>query len=317
MRSAARREWPALLALVASLIALAMLSMPQFADAGERSQDAVRRSQEIAEQLADMTRGNVEAIAEAGRLAAEGARSLSRDVIAKGREGVEETAEAIRTLAEAKSPTEFVQLQGEFARASFDRMVAQSSRFTESFVKLAGEAIQPLSNRATANAERVNSFTRYYLAMLGLIDYELCPAVPPELILIGTGLGFTMLTLLIAVQQAVERTLLDPVDQVGLGGPALGSGGADQLQSGLTDLAGQQLVDQRHLRRGFRLGRVMHGAADIVRGGAGSSVTSSGRRGRSTSRRRLRPSRCCRRRPTASVGRRRRRGVRPRGGGRG
>lgn len=129
-----------------------------FADAGERSQDALRRSQEIAEQLADMTRGNVEAIAEAGRLAAEGARSLSRDVIAKGREGVEETAEAIRTLAEAKSPTEFVQLQSDFARASFDRMVAQSSRFTESFVKLAGEAIQPLSNRATANAERVNSF---------------------------------------------------------------------------------------------------------------------------------------------------------------
>lgn len=129
-----------------------------FANAGERSQDAVRRSQQIAEQLADMTRGNVEAIAEAGRIAAEGARTLGRDAIAKSREGVEEAAEAIRTLAEAKSPTELVQLQSDFARASFDRMVAQSSRFTETLVKLAGEAIQPLSNRATANAERVNSF---------------------------------------------------------------------------------------------------------------------------------------------------------------
>ena len=28
--------------------------------------------------------------------------------------------------------------------------------------------------------EQVNSFTRYYLAMLGLIPYELCPAVPPK-----------------------------------------------------------------------------------------------------------------------------------------
>lgn len=129
-----------------------------FANAGERGQDGVRRSQQVVEQLADITRGNVEALAEAGRLAAEGARSLSRDVIAKSREGVEEAADAIRTLAEAKSPTEFVQLQGEIARASFDRMVAQSSRFTESFVKLAGEAVQPLSNRASANAERVNNF---------------------------------------------------------------------------------------------------------------------------------------------------------------
>jgi len=32
--------------------------------------------------------------------------------------------------------------------------------------------------------ERVNSFTRYYLAMLGLIRYSDCPAVPPEMILL-------------------------------------------------------------------------------------------------------------------------------------
>lgn len=32
--------------------------------------------------------------------------------------------------------------------------------------------------------ERVNSFTRYYLALLGIIEYKKCPAVPPELILL-------------------------------------------------------------------------------------------------------------------------------------
>ena len=32
--------------------------------------------------------------------------------------------------------------------------------------------------------EKVNSFTRYYLALLGVITYAQCPAVPPELILI-------------------------------------------------------------------------------------------------------------------------------------
>jgi hypothetical protein len=36
-------------------------------------------------------------------------------------------------------------------------MVAESSRWTESMVKLAGQAFQPLSNRATANAERFNN----------------------------------------------------------------------------------------------------------------------------------------------------------------
>ena len=129
-----------------------------FSDAGERSQQAVRRSQQVAEEVADFARGNVEALVEAGRVAAQGARAIGQDVVATGREGVEQTAEAIRSLAEAKSPTEFVQLQSEIARSSFDRLVAESSRWTESLVKLAGETIQPLSNRASANAERINSF---------------------------------------------------------------------------------------------------------------------------------------------------------------
>ena len=128
-----------------------------FADANERSQELVKRSQKVAEELADLARANVEAVVEASRLASEGARSIGQDVVASSRDGVEKAADAIRSLAEAKSPTEYLQLQGDFARASFDRAVAESSRLTESLVKLAGEAFQPISNRASANAERFNT----------------------------------------------------------------------------------------------------------------------------------------------------------------
>jgi len=128
-----------------------------FAEANERSQELVKRSQKVAEELADLARANVEAVVEAGRVAAEGARSIGQDVVASSRDNVEQAADAIRSLAEAKSPTEYLQLQGDFARASFDRAVAETSKLTESLVKLAGEAFQPLSNRATANAERFNT----------------------------------------------------------------------------------------------------------------------------------------------------------------
>jgi len=128
-----------------------------FADANERSQELVKKSQKVAGELADLARANVEAVVEAGRVATEGARSIGQDVVAKQRDGFEAAADAIRTLAEAKSPTEYLQLQGDFARASFDRAVAESSKLTESLVKLAGEAFQPLSNRASANAERFNT----------------------------------------------------------------------------------------------------------------------------------------------------------------
>ena len=128
-----------------------------FADANERSQEIVKKSQKVAQELADLARANVEAVVEAGRVATEGARSIGQDVVAKQRDGFEAAADAIRSFAEAKSPTEYLQLQGDFARASFDRAVAESSKLTESLVKLAGEAFQPLSNRASANAERFNT----------------------------------------------------------------------------------------------------------------------------------------------------------------
>ena len=127
------------------------------AEANERGQELVKRSQKVAEELADLARANVEAVVEAGRVAAEGARSISQEAVSSGREGFEQAADAIRSLAEAKSPTEYLQLQSEFARSSFDRAVAESSRLTESLVKLAGEAFQPISNRASANAERFNT----------------------------------------------------------------------------------------------------------------------------------------------------------------
>jgi len=128
-----------------------------FADANERSQDLVKKSQKVAEEFADLARANVEAVVEASRVAAEGARTLGQDVVASSRDGVEQAADAIRSLAEAKSPTEYLQLQSDFARASFDRAVSETSKLTESLVKLAGEAFQPLSNRASANAERFNT----------------------------------------------------------------------------------------------------------------------------------------------------------------
>lgn len=127
-----------------------------FGEAGERGQEMVRRSQQAAEEMAEIAKANLEALAEAGRIAATGARSLGQDMLASGREGLEQASGVVRTLADAKSPTEFIQIQAELARTSFDRAVAESSKFAEAFVKLAGETVQPLSTRATLNAERIS-----------------------------------------------------------------------------------------------------------------------------------------------------------------
>ena len=127
-----------------------------FGGASLRSEEVVKRSRKAAEELADIYRGNIDAFAEAGRIAAAGAQSIGQDLVAKSRDSMEQTANTVRTFAEAKSPTELMQLQSDFARTAFDRFVEESSSLTESFVKLAGEAFQPISNRASANVEKLN-----------------------------------------------------------------------------------------------------------------------------------------------------------------
>lgn len=127
-----------------------------FADATQRSEEAVKRSRKAAEELADLYRGNVEAFVEAGKIAATGAQTIGQDLFAKNRDGLEQTANRVRSFAEAKNPTELLQLQSDFARTAFDRFVEDSSALTESMVKLAGEAFQPLSSRASANVEKLN-----------------------------------------------------------------------------------------------------------------------------------------------------------------
>ena len=80
-------------------------------------------------------------------------------------------------------------------------------------LKIAGQSIDSepmvrarLAIRAAGGAEQVNSFTRYYLALLGVIEYEKCPAVPPEIMLIPHWCPFN-----IHEMSAWSRTILVPL----------------------------------------------------------------------------------------------------------
>jgi squalene-hopene/tetraprenyl-beta-curcumene cyclase len=80
-------------------------------------------------------------------------------------------------------------------------------------LKLAGYAAdsEPLTRARTAilahgGADAVNSFTRFYLALLGQISYELCPAVPPEMVLLPDWLPFNIYRM-----SAWSRTIFVPL----------------------------------------------------------------------------------------------------------
>jgi squalene-hopene/tetraprenyl-beta-curcumene cyclase len=59
---------------------------------------------------------------------------------------------------------------------------------------------------SAGGAHECNSFTRFYLALLGQIAYDECPCVPPELVLIPARWGFSL-----SAMSAWTRTIVVPL----------------------------------------------------------------------------------------------------------
>jgi phasin family protein len=128
-----------------------------FGDVNERAKAATERSAKIVEELADLTRGNVEALVASSKIAAKGVETLSQDAAEYSRKSFEEASATFKSFAEVKSATDLFKLQGDFARAAFDNAVAESARVSEALVKLAGDIAEPLNSRYSVAAERVKT----------------------------------------------------------------------------------------------------------------------------------------------------------------
>ena len=128
-----------------------------FGDINERAKAAAEKSAKIAEELADLTRGNVEALVASSKIAAKGVETMSQDAAEYSRKSFEEASAVLKSFAEVKSATDFFKLQGDFARSAFDAAVAESARVSETVLKLAGEVAEPINSRYTVAAERVKT----------------------------------------------------------------------------------------------------------------------------------------------------------------
>jgi phasin family protein len=126
-------------------------------DVNARAKTAFEKSSKIVEQLADLTRGNVEAIVASSKVAAKGVEILGQDAADYGRKSFEDASAALKSFAEVKSATDFFKLQGDFARSAFDAAVAESARVSETVMKLANDVAEPINSRYAVAAERVKT----------------------------------------------------------------------------------------------------------------------------------------------------------------
>jgi phasin family protein len=124
-----------------------------FADIQEKAGVAAEKGKQLAADAVEYNKANLEAMVEAGKIAAKGAQDMGQVNLAYAKANFDEVQAAVKEIATIKTPTDFVKLQSTFARKSFDTAVAQTSKNTEAMVKLFGEIFQPISNRIAVTTD--------------------------------------------------------------------------------------------------------------------------------------------------------------------
>ncbi len=119
-----------------------------------RAKNAYEQGAEYAEEMRELTKGNFDAFVESGRIFSAALQDLTKTAAEESKVAVETLTADAREIAAVKSPTELVQIQGKIASRNFDAAVAQLSKATEVWVKLANDVAAPLSSRVSLAMEK-------------------------------------------------------------------------------------------------------------------------------------------------------------------
>ena len=124
-------------------------------EAQDRAKQAFEKSQALAGEAGEFTKGNVEALVESGKVLAAGVQDLGKDYVTEAKSVFETIQADFKELTAVKNPADFFKLQGEILRRNFDAAVATGSKNSEKMVKIANEAFAPIQNRVSLAIEKV------------------------------------------------------------------------------------------------------------------------------------------------------------------
>ncbi|MGV1681840.1 phasin family protein [Sphingopyxis sp. NJF-3] len=127
------------------------------ADFNERAKEAMSKTSKLAEEAVEFNKANVEALVEAGKIAAKNFETLGQEGVAFARKSFEDTSAALKGYTAVKSPAEFFKLYAENSKKAFDAAVAQTSKTSELVVKMANDSFAPISNRVSVISSKMKA----------------------------------------------------------------------------------------------------------------------------------------------------------------
>lgn len=108
------------------------------------------------EELTALTKGNVDAVVASGTIVAKGAEVASKQVAAFTQASLEKNVATGKAVLAVKTIRELIDLQNSYFKSSLDALVSESTKLQELSVKIANEALAPLSARVNVTVEKLS-----------------------------------------------------------------------------------------------------------------------------------------------------------------
>jgi len=106
-------------------------------------------------EFASLGKENLEAFVQSSTIVVKGAETFGKEWMGFAQAAVEQNVAAIQSLVAAKTLKEVVELQNDWAKKTFDTVVAESARLSEMGVKTTSEVFEPLKDRANVTVSKI------------------------------------------------------------------------------------------------------------------------------------------------------------------
>jgi phasin family protein len=124
----------------------------------EKSQTEVKSKMENAmkstEEMVSFGQGNVEAVMKSSQIWAAGLQDLGKHFAATAQAQLDETMATVKVLSSVKSLKEAMEIQSTLAKTAMDKMMAETGKLTDASMKLAEQAMAPITARVTLATEK-------------------------------------------------------------------------------------------------------------------------------------------------------------------
>lgn len=124
----------------------------------EKTMEQVTKTTEglfkAAEEAAEFSRGNVEAVTKAAQIYVAGVQDLGKQTLAMVQGLADHTVAGAKALGTVKSLKEAAEIQATFARGALEKSMSETAKLQEAALKLAEASFAPISARLTLAVEK-------------------------------------------------------------------------------------------------------------------------------------------------------------------